>query len=336
MKTKKGRITIILIIIIILVILGGWFFLSHNSTDVESNEPAKTSTKNKKVANKNNLKLEKVTADKKLLLAVIVKYAMTQENNQQLQHFSLKDDIQFVETKENDHTIRYDIENNKNIAYITVIPTEDNKDRVVFWNADNKQITSVTLTGIIKLVNQKVSEQTLDKIVKKISVQPDEQESSSSSSSQQAKDTSSTDNLVESDLDSFLSNSTAMRALLYFAENNPKADGFWKAASDITTPLYITPNAMGNGFDVGADMGGRGSIAVSTQAMQDGSNEFSIKTNGSLPDSSSQYVATRQEVMNFINDAGGKPVISGIQYQIQSYDPSSVADDDEDYDEDLD
>lgn len=127
-----------------------------------------------------------------------------------------------------------------------------------------------------------------------------------------------------------------MRALLYFAENNPKADGFWKAASDITTPLYITPNAMGNGFDVGADMGGRGSIAVSTQAMQDGSNEFSIKTNGSLPDSSSQYVATRQEVMNFINDAGGKPVISGIQYQIQSYDPSSVADDDEDYDEDLD
>lgn len=176
----------------------------------------------------------------------------------------------------------------------------------------------------------------MDRLVQKISVQAEEQASSSSSSSEQSKDTSSTDNLTDSDLDSFFSNSTAMRALLYFAENNPKAEGFWNSAKDITTPLYITPNAMGNGFDVGADMGGSGSIIVSPQAMQNGSNEFSIKSSGNLPDSSSQYVATRQEVVNFINDAGGKPVISGVQYQIQSYDPSSVADDDEESDLDSD
>lgn len=155
MKTKKERIMIILIIIIGLIILGGWFLWSHHSGTVQSNEFKKNHVTTEKTVNKNHLTVKKVMADKQLLLAVIVKYAVVQEDQPQLHYFSLKDQTQFLETKKDNQTTRYDVENNEQVAYMTVMTTKDNKGRVVFWNNDNEQITIITLSSMIKLLNQR-------------------------------------------------------------------------------------------------------------------------------------------------------------------------------------
>ena len=146
---------IILIIIIGLIILGGWFLWSHHSGTVQSNEFKKNHVTTEKTVNKNHLTVKKVMADKQLLLAVIVKYAVVQEDQPQLHYFSLKDQTQFLETKKDNQTTRYDVENNEQVAYMTVMTTKDNKGRVVFWNNDNEQITIITLSSMIKLLNQR-------------------------------------------------------------------------------------------------------------------------------------------------------------------------------------
>lgn len=339
MKAKKGWITIILVIIILLIILGGWFLWAHHSESVQSNEPKKHVTTEKTV-NKNHLTVKKVTADKQLLLAVIVKYAMVQDNQPQLHHFSLKDHLQFVETKEDDQTTRYDVENNKQVAYITVMTTKDNKGRVVFWNSDNKQITSITLSSMIKLLNQTVSEQALDKLVKKISVQADEQASSSSSASQQSQTKSNAQDVTIEDLQAgYLQSDTAMKAILYYAEHNPNALSLWKGFIDTTAPLTVHPNAMASGFSVTMpESGGAGTVSESSESTQNGSHALTISVSVPGP-SMPQYVVTPQEIVDFVNAAGGKDVISGIQYQIENNDPSTIvsdddSSDDEDYSDD--